>query len=282
MNPIRQRQDLNEAYELKCISKNQLAMAVKSPVFLINGNRPKLTDIEVDWILDNVMTDSGKDGNAPFPTLTPFDCFRLAYADYPIYEQWWVNHEKALCLRCDDGYSDKKVKMYSLHYLERRGPGIEIWIWCNGIKWDVNTKRAGKVELMSEDKDFKRFTNAPFQSLGIFLFDVMSGINTVLKVSKEQPGRSVEWHSSHSHYLILAPKQAQKCQQHKRGPTDHELKRGVHWRRAHLRRLTSEKFIHKRGLLVAVKKAWVGPIEWIGLDSKTYKVVSFEKKKIDS
>jgi len=45
-----------------------------------------------------------------------------------------------------------------------------------------------------------------------------------------------------------------------------------HWRRAHLRRLSSEKFVNKVGQVVPVKSCWVGPDEF-QQGRKTYKVL---------
>ncbi len=45
-----------------------------------------------------------------------------------------------------------------------------------------------------------------------------------------------------------------------------------HWRRAHLRRLSSDKFVNKVGQVVPVKSCWVGPDEF-QQGRKTYKVL---------
>ena len=68
----------------------------------------------------------------------------------------------------------------------------------------------------------------------------------------------------------------EKLRESKGSVTNEELIRAAHWRRAHLRRLSSGRFVNKRGLLVPVKKAWVGPEEWEGHDGKIYTVVGME------
>jgi len=118
----------------------------------------------------------------------------------------------------------------------------------------------------------REYLNCPMQWLCFFMLDVMTSKNIVLKVTPDAKGRSVEWVKSREHYLVIGRKQAATLRERKSGPTDHELKRAAHWRIAHFRRLMSDKFKHKQGMLVPVKEAWVGPDEWIGSDGKTYKV----------
>jgi hypothetical protein len=109
--------------------------------------------------------------------------------------------------------------------------------------------------------------------IGRFSLDVMTPSNTILKVGPAKNGKSVEWRLARTHYLILHPAQARLCQKQSRGPSPQQLLRAAHWRRGHFRRLNSEKFKTKRGLLVPVRQAWVGPKEWIGTDQKIYSVV---------
>ena len=117
------------------------------------------------------------------------------------------------------------------------------------------------------------FINSPMEWLAFFMLDVMTPKNIVLKVTPQAKGRSVEWIKAREHYLVIGRKLAVNLRERKSNPTDHELKRAAHWRIAHFRRLMSDKFKHKRGMLVPVKETWVGPDQWVGSDCKTYKVV---------
>jgi hypothetical protein len=90
------------------------------------------------------------------------------------------------------------------------------------------------------------------------------------------PNKHIKWHLARTHYVLLNRKQAQLCQSQNRGPAKTELLRAAHWRGAHFRRLSSGKFKTKRGLLIPVKHAWVGPKEWTGRDDKIYRVVEME------
>jgi hypothetical protein len=59
-------------------------------------------------------------------------------------------------------------------------------------------------------------------------------------------------------------------------PSEQQILRAAHWRRAHFRRLVSDRYKNK-GSLIPVSQAWVGPKEWVGLDKKTYKVIELRK-----
>jgi hypothetical protein len=110
------------------------------------------------------------------------------------------------------------------------------------------------------------------------VFDIMNPANIVLRVEPKSEGRSVEWVKSRTHYCILNKAHALRCSMGKRGPSDLEIERSAHWRRAHMRRLMSDKFTHKKGQLVFIKQSWVGPEEWEGSDRKIYRVINTQNK----
>lgn len=277
MNLIRQRDDLKEAWRLEIISSSQLHEALQSPVFWWHGGKQHaLTEKEIQFLEENIFTKDAE--GVYYPTHTPYRSFRIAYSDIPVYEQWWINSTDALCLRKDDRYSDGRVQMFSLHHWPRATRKVKVFFWVNGKRMD-DDHRAGHFKLKASDEQLGEFANSPMEWLGFFLLSVMLPSNVVLKVTPKTEGKSVEWRMAREHYLVLNRQQATKCRERGKGPTDHEIVRAAHWRRAHLRRLVSEKFSHKRGQLVAVKQAWVGPAEWLGLDGKTYKVVNMENER---
>lgn len=112
--------------------------------------------------------------------------------------------------------------------------------------------------------------------LSYFLFEIMLPGNTVLRIEPAQGStpRSAEWRLARTHYVIVNRKQAEQCREKRTVPTARQIVLAAHWRRAHFRLLRSEKFTHKRGQLIPVSQAWVGPEEWTGLDGKIYKVLN--------
>ena len=170
-----------------------------------------------------------------------------------------------------------------------------------GINADCNIilrsfTEVGTSHFMSiSDRDKKLITNKPENKVSInefasmcesqcgvaisvlmtLCYNVMSPANAVLKVTPDPKGRSVEWVKAREHYLILNRKQAAALRDSKRGPTDHEIMRAAHWRRAHLRRLMSDRYGKNKGKLIHVRQAWVGPEEWTGSDGKIYKLSNF-------
>jgi hypothetical protein len=302
MNLMRQRDDLKAACDNDCINKAQLEMALASPVFQWYGGDRNMSDDEEEWLFTNVMDAMpamlgkgevrpddihpsadmrGREltpGRVIWPRVTPYDCFRVSYLDTPVYEQWFIGAKKALCFRCDNGHSHPEVKMWSVHATNRGDPSWRMWIWINGVRMDMakNKLRAGSIEMMANPEELSNLASSPMNWLAFFLFDVMSNSSVVVRVRPNVEGKSVQWHQAREHLLVMHHAKAQKLQQKQVGPSDKDLVRGAHWRRKHLRRLSSDKFVHKKGLLVPVKRAWVGPEEWKGNDNKIYKVVTFE------
>lgn len=289
MNLVRQRDEISRMCELGILSKKQAETALISPVFQWwTGDSRQFNDEEWEFVKQhlfdeiNVMTPDGKEGSHIFPKMVPYECFRIAHMDVPVFEQWFVGKHKAFCARCDDGYSHKDVVMHSIHLSERTSSSYKIWMWMNGKKADASTIdgkevwSTGRMRTEMSRDELGHFYYMPMQGLSYFLFDIYSSYSSVIKVSDDTPGKSVQWRKAREHYLVLQKRQAMELQSKGRGVQNVDLVRSAHWRRAHLRRLSSGKFKNKRGLIVPVKKAWVGPQEWKGNDGKTYTVVGFQ------
>lgn len=89
-------------------------------------------------------------------------------------------------------------------------------------------------------------------------------------------GRSVEWVKSKTHYIILDNSAARRLRNGK--PVDEsKITRAAHNRRAHWRRLTSDRFTKAKGRKLWVRSAWIGPKEWEGTDRKIYKLLELPK-----
>jgi len=273
MNPMRQRDELKKMCAAGVFKSTLLDVVLSAPVFLYKATHgDDFTDSEEQWMRDNIFEMHGESG---FPKAYPFPAFRISYTDIPVFEQWVIGKTQCICVRCDDGYSHEKVVLWSMHLYTRYEQKMKMCAWANSIAIEDNGW-AGKIQMIATEEERRVFANACLRWLGMFLFDVMSQSKVILKVTPNNPGRSVEWVKQRTHYLVLDGKHAQKCRDRKGGPTDHELVRAAHWRRAHLRRLSSDKFKHKKGLLVMVKRAWVGPEEWKGDDGKIYKVINMK------
>lgn len=209
----------------------------------------------------------------------PFRCFGMIYTDkdFDTVASWYNIRN-----------SQSKVIIEVAQVLTVKKALKNEWI---GMRFDVDAySKEGHVwfepssEMLTTRFDLsetKTMSNAvrreismnAMSSLLMLCYDVMSPANTVLRVSPGKQGKSVEWTLSHTHYLILNRKQAESIRSRKSEVTEHDIKRAAHWRRAHLRRLSSDKFKHKKGSLIMVRQAWVGPDEWAGTDGKIYKVV---------
>ena len=276
MNLINQRSDLKIARDEKLLSASQLAIALSCPVFLSSTQRSGKELSAKEWeFLSTSLMELNPSGIPVFPLMSPFPAFRIAYTDEPVYEQWFINKNDALCLRLDDGYSQKGITFRSLQHMSRADKKIKFFCTINGKPLDAETMKAGRIQVVDGKDGINAFASSAIRWLSFFLLDVMSPNNVMVKVEPENVAktRSVEWCLARTHYLIIPRNHAVSCRERLGGPTDDEIVMAAHWRRAHLRRLMSEKFIHKRGQLVPVKSAWVGPTEWTGLDGKVYKIV---------
>lgn len=269
MNLVRQRDDLKMGFKNGMLNQWQLDQSQQCPVFLFNHDSRALDDNEYEFVTTNLMTNDGA-----FPMRPPYPVFRIAYQNVPIYEQWFIGKNDALCFRCDSGYSMSNKTIHSLHHHTKDSKKVKFWAAIDGVPVDAstNTWRAGKLKCELSKEQITEFINSPLNCLAFFLLDVMTPKNAIIKVSPNPTGRSVEWVKAREHYLVIPKRQAMAIRERKTDQTEHEIKRAAHWRIAHFRRLVSDRFKTKKGLLIPVKEAWIGPKEWIGTDGKIYKV----------
>ena len=301
MNLMRQRDDLKAACEAGALSEEQVKAALESPVFcwrssnLGNGRHSHFTEEEWEYLVANIMEEEPvepdgvhKGGVLLFPKVTPYECFRISYTDFTIYEQWWIGKNKALCFHCDEQeVSGKPIKTWLVTGVVRGSPYQKAWVYIDTKKVDLShidheQKRirvSRTASLLADEETVSEVVACCNKYLSYFLFEIMSNQSVTLRVRPHQPNKSVQWHQAREHYLVVHQQKAQQCQTKLHGISDHDLIRGAHWRRAHLRRLCSEKFRNKKGQLVPVRKAWVGPTEWQGHDNKIYKVVNLTENQ---
>lgn len=303
MNLMRQREDIKSAVAAGALKPGMAEKALRSPVFQWYSSRqdnragdPNLMlPEEIEFIEQNLMesvfvppdVDYPEGGTVNWPRFTPYECFRVSYMDAPIYDQWWVNDKEMCCLHVDDGWSHKDIKTWTTHYKSKDKMGYwGLHVWVNGKMLDTGELattadkdrqiqfNVGKVSMKASYNEMVNYAGNVIQMLAIFMFDIYGSGATVVKVSPPADStKSVQWRQAREHYLVLRRQQVEKLRESKGSVTDNDIIRAAHWRRAHLRRLSSHKFINKRGLLVPVKKSWVGPTEWIGNDGKVYTVV---------
>ena len=276
MNIIRQREQLKLLLSTKLINQRQSIEFATSPVFKFGKHQP-LTEDELEWCHGNLC-----EGESHVPIKFPFECFTILYDDPDSSVEPCVlrvisrNHTtscpetgKPLEMKLAVYVSVKVDKDDCIFYLDLTGyrsRGALIALWRAGRWINVNNplKRAAAQTALE----------IPKQILMDFAFATMNPGSVVVRVDPpKKTCKSVEWHLARRHYVILTQDHAQRCVKHRRGPTDAEIKRSAHWRRAHMRRLSAERYKQKKGQLVFVKKAWVGPLEWIGTDGKEYKVI---------
>lgn len=279
MNLIRQRDKLKEMHRAGALNSAILHRALQSPVFEWDGAKGVivLENDKAEFLRESVLGSNG------MPKVAPFDCFRIARKS--CFDQWYKKGEEWTLVRCsyadpnktlttsDDAERLTVPEHWSMAFFDARGrDGKAAFIgWINGkpVAHEALFNKDGTVR-----SEIKTIVGGMIDTLSYFMFETFWPGNTILRIEPpRQPGRSVEWRLARTHWVVLNRHQAQRCMTERRGPTDEEIVRAAHWRRAHLRRLKSERFKPElRGKLVPVKKAWVGPLEWEGLDGKVYKV----------
>jgi hypothetical protein len=272
MNIIRQREKLKEMHRANAITSRCLHMALAAPVFEWDPEvrKREMTEEDQQFVVENILN-----ARSNVPTVGPFDCFRISRKE--CFDQWFRD-EKAkgwALLRCSyagDGTNDRNLPEHLVYV---------VYSWEESATWFYQGWIDGRPvppQLFQEPDGSAKPVIADLitgfvKTLTYFLFETMYPGSVVLKVEPKQPGRSVEWKLARTHWLVLNQKTAQACQRQARGPTQGEIVRAAGWRRAHFRRLKAMRFTEaKRGKLVPVRKAWVGPLEWEGLDGKVYKV----------
>lgn len=290
MNIINQREVLKRIAGVRLLSAKALGLALQAPVFV--WDMPPEGRIYSKEELEFLNTSVLEPGTQ-CPKLLPFPLFRVA--TWAGFDLWF--HTGTMSLTClsytrpgDLGVEDepKSESLFEHEYrwvLEEgsvQGEGAAPTRIKGRLTAMVDWKPVpeGKVLAMKEKdpKGFEGMFMEPLRNLQGFLFDMEYPGNVVVKVEPaEKPGKSVEWRLARTHYCILRRGDARACQRQATGPSEEQIVRAAHWRRAHFRRLRSAVFTQKRGQLVAVRHAWVGPAEWKGNDGKVYRVVTFER-----
>jgi hypothetical protein len=288
MNIINQREIIKRMAEAGALSAKGQVLALDAPVFVwpLPKKASARSQDEVEF-LQNVVLEP----ETEMPRLLPFPVFRIA--TQLGFDLWWHKGTRALtCMRYmapGNFYSpDPKADTVTIHDFKwmpaeigpngekKRRARVEVamealmdWRWVD--KAEINASHKSNPEGMKEV-----FLD-PARDLQSFLFDIEYPGNVVLGVGPAaKPGKSVEWRQARTHYCILRRGDARACRREATGPSEEQTARAAHWRKAHFRRLRSEVFTQKRGQLVAVRHAWVGPKEWEGKDGKVYRVMNFE------
>lgn len=278
MNLMRQRDEISAMEKARLIKPTLVQIALEAPVFQWWCGERSLTpgSPEHQFMVDNILElipvkSEGPDkpaGEVGWPRITPFEHFRISFLDEdrPDFDQWIFSGDQFVCIRCDTRIK-RGTKLWQVQIGEKGNASVQIWNRVNEVPRDIPDEHR---EIVAE------YAAQPMVSLAFFLFDIYSGATNVIKVSPDEPKRSVQWRKAREHYLVLHHKQTKELQRTGRPANDGDLIRSAHWRRAHLRRLSSGRFVNKRGLYVPVRKAWVGPEEWRGKDGKIYTVVGIK------
>lgn len=282
MNVVRFREYLKRVCDYGAIRKAALHQLLHSPIFAYDRQGATIAGNELEWCENNLCSKEAE--CSQIPTRLPFPVFSIMLRqhehDDPDVEPIGIIVYGDR-INFTDPHGERNQSLLTLFNMFKID-GVECWSMC------YHTGRIKNGIVMQTWKNGVAYT--PQQSvqeiaqlgrsvLLTLCFELFSTNSAAIKVEPKPEGRSVEWVLSRTHYLILGKKQAQALRDKKKGASDHDIKRGAHWRRAHLRRLTSDKFTNKKGMLVPVKHAWIGPTEWLGIDGKTYKVVNVEKEK---
>lgn len=270
MNPIREIESLKAARGI-ALKPAFVHLALNHPVF--DAAPRQLNPDELEWVRRHL-----RNPETLLPSAFPFPCFRIRH--HPSagdgFRQWFVapDHRAMSC------FEVKRVKDSEFWMLMNYLPGrkkpssvaaesyrIEGHCWRDGIHV------APELDALTETerKEYAEALHEPLVELWAFLFDVFSLANAVLRVEpKAGETKPVEWRLARTHYLILHKRSAASMRDRRRAASDRDIVRAAHFRRAHLRRLMSGRYTRKKGTLVQVREAWVGPKEWVGLDQKIY------------
>lgn len=256
----------------RILSPAEAREALMSPVFAGPTHALQVDETTRDWLHRHVFDfRTGAVLHSPFPWFRVMDSnsssFHLFHTTPARIDAWhWTD--------------DALVFQYTRHTApqHKSAPAskmrVEVAGW-DGFRPIPSSAMRYTVERFDDARDpgTPPFVYRPFCALEYLLASVCLPGATVLLARDHRPGKSVEWHKSREHYLILPQRAAARLAASKRGVTSNDLKRAAHWRRAHFRRLQNPRYIHKAGHVIPVRSAWVGPTEWTGSDRKVYRVV---------
>jgi len=289
MNLVRQREKLKEAHRRGILTAKQLFAALNAPVFICQPPQKSMTIEEamalavpkpedrakaMQFLHQHVMCWPQELIDRPdssvvtaTPSFSPFPCFRISLPNE--FRQWFHTADRTWTVfRHKDANDVRPERWYLCRYAEDARD-------CSWLLWEgerqIEVPDPAKHSLLDRTVGDYAATVGHLQR---FLFEVLYPGTVLLRVGPSGgASRSVEWRLARTHYLLLTQRDAKACRERRHNPSAHQLARAAHWRMAHVRRLLSERYTHKRGMIVPVKEAWVGPKEWTGLDGKIYKVI---------
>lgn len=276
MNTVRFRELLKRMHEAGVYAAGALHQLLHAPIFAYE-RRGNLGLDELEWCQQNVCGGESRQ----IPTRLPFPMFsimlRVEEHDDGVEPIGIIVSAEPRQFTAPDG--TPRTSMLNLVNIFKVDD-IECWLQ---VAYTGPVKDGCALEMWKNGQRFKPTSEMPEAMNDVasiarvvvlmLCFDLFSTNSTAIRVEPPANGRTVQWVLSRTHYLILGKKQAQNLRDRQRGAGDHDIQRAAHYRRAHLRRLVSDKFKNKKGMLVPVKHSWVGPEEWVGLDRKIYKVV---------
>jgi hypothetical protein len=218
---------------------------------------------EIEFLKQEIMSETG------VPKVSPYPAFRFFTKTY--FDQWY--------------YSATEKQWFGVRVMfDKRGP--DVWFFTfystesggnNSVRIFNDGKPFSHEQLKARGATDQQLTDLLWtqnSALNYFLFTCMFPSNRIIRVEPDDERASIEWRLARTHYLILHQKQASACSRKRCDVSEQMIIRAAHWRRAHFRRLSSEHFKEKRGKLIPIKHAWVGPTEWTGNDGKIYKVMN--------
>lgn len=265
MNIIRQREYLKQlCWKFKLIDPSFLKAALTCPCFdMTASKKDEWSDDEIGFLKQEIMAENG------VPKVSPYPVFRFFTRVY--FDQWFhfPKDKQWLGVRVMYDKEGPDVWLFTIYSEEAKGEN-SVRVFNDGKPFtQEQLKKRGATNEQLDDLLW-----SPNRALAFFLFQCMFPANKIIRVEPKDEKASVEWRLARTHYLILHQKQAAICSKQRQGVSEQMIVRAAHWRRAHFRRLMSEVFKEKRGKLIPIKHAWVGPTEWTGNDHKIYKIMN--------
>jgi hypothetical protein len=214
---------------------------------------------ETTWVKDNLM-----DENCILPTRLPYDQFIIHQtSDFTLTLYVSNTPDTLTIITAAPPLPDRNYKEAWIVTEFRHGAPSET---CQR----TNLYLDGRLSRITDSVSAAKCSR---DQVVMFCFAVMNPSSVTLRVKPVAAGKSVQWIESRTHYCIVHKKQAEVLRHRGGGPSSQTIERAAHHRRAHLRRLSADRYKHKKGQLVFVKQSWVGPTEWQGTDKKIYTVM---------
>lgn len=289
MNIVSIRETAKELHKAEVLNDRMFKLYLECPVFyipVISGWKEE----EIEWVKNNIAggDDQSVPINAPYRNFIIHIPKSVQYikADgtlAPVGEcensNIYVNMNRLIaptrthgkmqcifsCFKTQHDSDDGNDYWLFAGFTGQHKDGALFQMWRNGKQHDVLDHKRDAIQ--EEAHSIRNL-------VARVCYDVMSRTSAVVRVEpKPRPDKPIAWHQARTHYCILTKKQAMQIRDRRGGITNHSLTRAAHWRRAHFRTLTSDKFTHKKGQRIPVVEAWVGPESWAGTDGKIYTVM---------